>query len=392
MKKESNYFIQLNERLPLSLVPINDKIVASGDSRDRQKIVNETQNLLRQIRSEIPIPESQLTFFQDWSRKSEIPITITRIKRKYTRKSQTVEDEVVLDIIPDEKSKKTKSFKKGDIVKITGNTNNSCNKIGDIGIITSTADGTAFTVEVEGRTGRNGNNTYRTEVEHYIVERVKTDKELKLQLEEKKKIEKTFGCFVSIGTIINSDPLNIYNKNYYTITSITKDRVTMAQKGLETYTGNPYYTIENFNDLLNSRTFTVINTTNEIEKRIGLFNNVVISKDFKTDNKTINLGIIPIKKNGSISNIILSPSFTGNCQLTVISNMVNLIHITSDLKSQLRQIHIFSSRRLLLCDVRSEVFKKLEEKLPKSIFNTVAPYKSTNGSNMVIVILNISNL
>lgn len=58
-------------------------------------------------------------------------------------------------------------FEKGDIVRITGNTNNSRNKVGDIGVIDSVVRGKGtFIVEVPGRKGGNGNWTKQSEVEH----------------------------------------------------------------------------------------------------------------------------------------------------------------------------------------------------------------------------------
>ena len=43
------------------------------------------------------------------------------------------------------------NFKVGDKVKITGNTNNSCNKVGDIGVIGKGDSGNLSKVNVEGR-------------------------------------------------------------------------------------------------------------------------------------------------------------------------------------------------------------------------------------------------
>jgi hypothetical protein len=58
-------------------------------------------------------------------------------------------------------------FEKGDIVRITGNTNNSRNKVGDIGVISSVVrPNDTFLVDVPGRTTGNGNWTRPSEVEH----------------------------------------------------------------------------------------------------------------------------------------------------------------------------------------------------------------------------------
>ncbi len=57
-------------------------------------------------------------------------------------------------------------FKKGDIVRITGNTNSSRNKVGDIGVIADEVVGNnAVRVDVPNRIGGNGNWTKQDEME-----------------------------------------------------------------------------------------------------------------------------------------------------------------------------------------------------------------------------------
>ena len=56
------------------------------------------------------------------------------------------------------------NFKVGDKVKITGNTSNSCNTVGDIGVVSKVDTDGMFKVDVEGR-GKSFNWTYSGDVE-----------------------------------------------------------------------------------------------------------------------------------------------------------------------------------------------------------------------------------
>ena len=84
---------------------------------------------------------------------------------------------------------------------------------------------------------------------------------------------------------------------------------------------------------------------------------------------------------------------TDNCQLCVIGSACSIITnkgITKDEKKQMfRLLTQRWNRSLLLMDIRSEVAQIAREIFsnPGSIVMD-SPYKSTNGSNMVIMIVN----
>lgn len=315
------------------------------------------------------------------------------MKRKYVRKTQRVIEEVQLDVVEDIKIPGI--FKIGDTVKIIGNSNVSCNHVGEIGVVIEEIDKSPRNQTVRVRVGNrtsSSNNTRINEIEHYI-ERIKTKEELETERLEKIAEEERAGCFIPSGTEINTNPKGQESKNnYYIVSKITKEGVYLTQKVSGIVPTRPTYPVKTFNNYLNSRTYTVINTTPEIEARIGVFNNIVSHNNFINESKSASISRIQISSNGSTTNIMVTAGFTGNCQLSIVGNMVTLMKVTSDLKKQLKEIQNYSGRKLLLCDIRSEVLPQLQKELPKNVFKMVSPYKSSNGSNMVIVILNISLL
>lgn len=213
--------------------------------------------------------------------------------------------------------------------------------------------------------------------------------------EEKTKEEERFGCHVGLNTIINSVPNSKGTEFHYKIVLLNQNNVEM--QSLRFPNSRPArYTISQFNRYLYERQFIVVNTTPEIEARIGVFTNVVKKENFKKTNGNGSLSNVyqfAVKKNGSSPNIQVSPGFTYNCQLSIIGPMNSLIVNSSDLRAQLLEIQKIDGRRLLLCDLNKSYFDKLQTIITnKEVYQSVQPYKSSNGSSMVICILNLSKL
>lgn len=317
--------------------------------------------------------------------------------RKYTRKIPIVEEIIVDEIIPktlvpfkeDEKIEKVPGvFKKGDTVKIIRNSNSSVNRIGDIGIVLQDSSTHSVRVQVPGRPN-SSNNTILHEMEHY------DEVEFKRLVEEKIQLDKEwFNCYVPVGTIINTSRTNNTEKgsHIWRISNLRSGFVNIERvEGL----GSNQYATSAFNDYLQTGIFRVINITPQLQKRIGEWSNVVLKEKFKTAataNSGLSIMTFTVNKNGSNATIPITAGFTGNCQLSIIGQMASLIKMSSNLKLQLKEILLYSGRSLLLCDIRKEYLKQLEDLIPKNVFNTVTPYLSTNGSNMVICILNLSKL
>lgn len=195
-------------------------------------------------------------------------------------------------------------------------------------------------------------------------------------------IEELYGSFIGIGTIINLNPLFQNNAHILKVVRITKNMIYFVRNFDNK--GDYSYSITTVNSNLHVHQWVVINPTPEVIKRIGVFNNIVRHNDMKRHNDGF---ILSIKKNNNTVNITIAPGITGNCQLTVVGAMCNLISYSSNCEAQIREIFTIGRRNLILCDLNKNWYDKLEKILPKKMLHSVTPYKSTNGSNMVICIL-----
>lgn len=86
----------------------------------------------------------------------------------------------------------------------------------------------------------------------------------------------------------------------------------------------------------------------------------------------------------------IAPKITGNCQLTVLGDFHKLYDASSTIKDVSRIITRYTSTRLLLLDVRSE-YTSAVERLGFPVLLKQG-YISTNGSEMTIFILKISQI
>jgi len=243
-------------------------------------------------------------------------------------------------------------------------------------------------VYVKGR-GNMSNNTLIGDIEHYDEVEANKIKAEKLKLDKE-----WFNCYVPVGTLINTSRTNNaeLGAHIHKVISLSSGKIVLQRT---TNTLSNAYTISQFNDYLQTGAFKVVNITPLLKQRIGQWSNVVLFNDFKKESKEnayFPTATFNIRKHGNNGTMSIGSGFTGNCQLSIIGNMASLITMSSHLKLQLKEIYLYSNRKLLLCDIRSQYLKNLQEQLPKTAFNTITPYTSTNGSQMVICILNISNL
>lgn len=207
-----------------------------------------------------------------------------------------------------------------------------------------------------------------------------------------------YGLIVPIGTIIFTIPNSASSR--YEVVTVTNEKSLILRMIGQKGAGTPY-PISTLNAQLYGKQWNVENPTPEIIQKINSYSNVVDYKDFKqnsskkgTNNEfSVNTNyVIPIGGPGSNTTIPVTPGFTGNCQLSIIGLMSTLIQVSTNLQEQLKQIYKKSSRKLLLCDVRSETRDQLKKKLPASSIYSEMPYTSTNGSRMVIVLINLTQL
>lgn len=207
-----------------------------------------------------------------------------------------------------------------------------------------------------------------------------------------------YGLCVPIGTIIRTSPLGS-GGSLYRITKITSPNSLTLQpctnQGKDSGRSTEY-SIKSLNSELLKRRWTLLNETPEFLKYLKNYSNVVLAKDIKrfdaqkTDgDRTLGHASYMLDLDGGYR-IPFTPGFTGNCQLTVIGSMNALLAGTTDLPKQLKEIHKVAGRQLLLCDVRHELVAKIEEKLPKDWIHQKTPYKSSNKSDMVLMLINIS--
>lgn len=213
--------------------------------------------------------------------------------------------------------------------------------------------------------------------------------------------ENLHGLIVPVGTIIAVFPKGqTYGKQYYRIVSIENNTIANIRvcdiKGRITQTYDYRQGIQGINKSLRLKHWHLVNETPAFLEALRTYTNVVPYRQFKrTDterngnNRVIaNSASYAIEVEGA--RIPFSPGFTGNCQLTVLGSMNTLLQLSSDLKGQLKEVYHAAGRKLLLCDVNLHNVKLIEEKLPKSWIHSKMPYKSTNGSDMVVCLIDIS--
>lgn len=84
---------------------------------------------------------------------------------------------------------------------------------------------------------------------------------------------------------------------------------------------------------------------------------------------------------------------TSNCQLFSISGMYSILAMSKEeIFAQLREVYNKGFKKpILLCDIKENISKKLIDTLPSRIISNT-PYKSTSGSDMTIILINLKNI
>ena len=105
---------------------------------------------------------------------------------------------------------------------------------------------------------------------------------------------------------------------------------------------------------------------------------------------------IPLERQGS--DIKYCPVFyasispTLNCQMSSIAWFNNLINNSTNPRQQLYEVHRKTSKRLAIVDFNQSLLPKVNEIFKKDEIVQMNNYKSSNGSDMCLGIINISKL
>lgn len=121
---------------------------------------------------------------------------------------------------------------------------------------------------------------------------------------------------------------------------------------------------------------------------------VVLNKNYKLEDRwkglknALNYSPERMSYNSPSFTITVTP--TSNCQTCAISGIHSLVNIGQDqFDITMKHIYNVSGKRLLIMEVREENLSTLYKNADKDLFLVNAPYKSTSGNNMVMMIYNI---
>lgn len=124
--------------------------------------------------------------------------------------------------------------------------------------------------------------------------------------------------------------------------------------------------------------------------------NILKVEDFKVYNEPYyNMTSQTLKSDNDkymSTTIYLSAGPTINCQLAIAGNFGHFLTIANNIVDQLKVIQQRTRKNILLVDIKQCYMKYFNEKIPEKNIITVSPYKSTNGSNMNICLINLKNL
>jgi len=198
---------------------------------------------------------------------------------------------------------------------------------------------------------------------------------------------------VPLGTVVNGSPTigdeKKDNGSWYIVDSVINDSNLNLVHTVDKSKRKISYGIARLNEDLRNFRWGVVNPTPENTKLIGKkpIPTVIVDQNkpmrdyspFPITEKPSNIGLGWFHK---------SP--TGNCQLSMIGNAASMLsRLSGDaLKKGILTAAAASGKRLILMDIKNQLVSKLTAALPKAAFTINAPYTSTNGSSMCIVLLN----
>lgn len=154
------------------------------------------------------------------------------------------------------------------------------------------------------------------------------------------------------------------------------------------------YSFLSINDSFENESWRLLNPT--IEENLRLFptiGNVVPRKDFLKD--TVEITSNPQYRVRSTDNKLqfdVSQGITNNCQLCIVGSAQNLLMHCTHPKEQLYEVYRKTGKRIALFDIKENYMEKLRQVIPKDKIILISPYKSTNGSNMNIILINIEKI
>lgn len=142
-------------------------------------------------------------------------------------------------------------------------------------------------------------------------------------------------------------------------------------------------------------------TKRKLNRTLTPYSNVVKSENFERLPEHILLQgygqfKIPLKRQGS--DIRYSPSFyislgpTLNCQMCSIAWFNNLMSNSTNPRQQLYEVHRKTLKRLAIVDFKQSLLPRINKILKKDEIVQMNNYKSSNGSDMCLGIINISKL
>ncbi len=204
---------------------------------------------------------------------------------------------------------------------------------------------------------------------------------------------------VPIGTIVHTQPNgNNADKGYgkYEITKVlnNNDLEIIHLAANNPNRGTIVFNISQMNDYLKSFRWEIVDPTPESTKRIGKKPalKVVVNTGRSSSQNSAPYDIYLENLKTNAGYIYAGP--TSNCQLALIGSASALI---SRLKGKDLILAIKNSvsavgKRTVLMDIKTQYAKTLEATLPADSFLLNERYKSTNGSDMSIVLINTLKL
>jgi len=216
------------------------------------------------------------------------------------------------------------------------------------------------------------------------------------EVEEKDDYIYDSNCVVPIGHIFNVDKID---KCRYKLISIKDNNTTIqlvfnaGKEQKDQHTVN--YNLSTLNQNIKSGQWSIYQPNTRTQRWLKEFKfppNVILKEKFIKENGSLLqfTGTLPVSR----QTIYLNIAATGNCQLSIIGHANTLLNSCTkeEVSLQLREVKKLSGKRLLLMDLQQNYIKQLKEKVPANHIVSVTPYKSTNGSAMNLVLLNIDTI
>ena len=177
------------------------------------------------------------------------------------------------------------------------------------------------------------------------------------------------------------------DQGIYEVTSYSQTHVNIKfSRGTHTqaYRHNDFY------DKFKDNKWGIVEPTVNQKKFLKSCKNLITGFKHNDNNKLI-------YKGNNIFNLCLNVSPTNNCQLFNLYSAEVFINHTTCFVEQLKVLRDFTGKRLVLMDIKLGVLNYLENHLDsnwkeKDYVTMLQPYKSSNGSSMNILILNIEKL